>query len=347
MLRIKGQMHAWLWLWILSACTSPAHDPVEPAFYHWQSRVELAAEESRLLDRLNASRLYLRCFDLKWDPAYQEVIPVGSAIFPDDLRVERDWVPTVFLTNDAVGRLDPAQLDTLARRTVNRLFYLSGKVPGWRPGEIQLDCDWTRQTREAYFRFLRLVKNYLPEDVQLSTTIRLHQYRYPRQTGVPPADRGMLMCYNVESLKNPAARNSILSLERVKPYFSQSPGYPLPLDLALPIYAWGVHYRDGELLGLINDLRPEDLRDTARFEQRKPGRYQIIKSTYLKGYYLYRGDELRIEEIQPALLDSVARWIAPRFSRPEYVTFYHLDTANTKYFTYDQLQRIVQIFRSR
>lgn len=42
--------------------------------------------------------------------------------------------------------------------------------------EIQIDCDWTASTQEAYFEFLHYLKEKAKDkQIQLSATIRLHQ----------------------------------------------------------------------------------------------------------------------------------------------------------------------------
>jgi hypothetical protein len=80
-------------------------------------------------------------------------------------------------------------------------------------------------------------------DVPLTATIRLHQYAQPGKTGVPPADRGMLMPYNVGKIAEPGDVNSIFDEATAEPYFRGTKHYPLPLDIGLPAFAWGVQFR--------------------------------------------------------------------------------------------------------
>ena len=64
--------------------------------------------------------------------------------------------------------------------------------------EIQIDCDWTASTQEAYFEFLHYLKEKAKDkQIQLSATIRLHQLSMTP----PPVDRGILMMYNTGDVK--------------------------------------------------------------------------------------------------------------------------------------------------
>jgi hypothetical protein len=102
-----------------------------------------------------------------------------------------------------------------------------------------LDCDWSAKTKAKFFRLTRIMNDSL--DVPLTATIRLHQYANPKGTGVPPADRGMLMPYNVGQITAQGDGNSIFDLSIAEPYFTSSSPYPLPLDIGLPAFSWGVH----------------------------------------------------------------------------------------------------------
>ena len=66
------------------------------------------------------------------------------------------------------------------------------------PKEIQLDCDWNSSTQKKYFNLIEEMKLYPTwENIVWSATIRLHQLKYPKQTGVPPVNKGVLMFYNM------------------------------------------------------------------------------------------------------------------------------------------------------
>jgi hypothetical protein len=325
-------------LFFLTSCT-PTPEPTlfEPAFYHWQTQLEMDSTEQRYLQALNTRRLYVKFFDVAWEEATNEAVPQAS-LERGGAWADYDVVPTVFITNQTMLSLPANKRKDLAERILQKITSL---WPGLEPREIQLDCDWTEGSRDAYFQLLELVRERLPATTKLSVTLRLHQYRYPEQTGVPPADRAMLMFYNMGDLTEWQEPNSILNLEKARPYLQTATAYPLLLDLALPIFNWGVLFREGKMIKLLPGLTAEalsavgakslDLEDGERFE--------ITKSTYLEGYYLYRGDQLRLEAVSPQQLVQAARLLRSVTTGKEaYLSFYHLDSALLSQFSVADFQ---------
>ena len=136
--------------------------------------------------------------------------------------------------------------------------------------------------------------------------------------------------------------NSILNLQKAAPYEAGFSDYPLPLDLALPIYSWGLVFRQDRFLQIINDLRPAQLADTTYFEKLSAERYQLRKSTYLDGNYLYAGDRIRIEEMRPQMLRQASQHLSPFFGASDFtVAFYHLDSTNLNVFNHVVLEGLL------
>src|ERR1019366_1414323 len=123
-------------------------------------------------------------------------------------------------------------------------------------------CDWTAATRATYFQLLKVARSRLNEagfaSAKISATIRLFQCKYMAKTGVPPVDKGLLMCYNMGNLTHPGTGNSILETTELKKYIASVTTYPLPLDVALPIFDWKVLFHEGSYAGLVKDL-PDSL----------------------------------------------------------------------------------------
>lgn len=311
---------------------------VHPAFYHWQTDLQLDSLESSYLRGLSASRLYVKFFDVDWDAQRQEAVPLASLqvqAWPDEVAV----IPTVFITNRTLQKVGATALDDLAERIWTKIQTLATGVV---IPEIQMDCDWSESTQIAYFSFLDHLKKRLPDSVQLSVTLRLHQYRYPDITGVPPVDRAMLMCYNVGEVRQWTEENSILRTAAVQPYLAVK-NYALPLDFALPLFRWGVLFRQGKMIKLIDGLQASNLADTTYFQQTAPQRYELVKSTYLQGYYLYRGDQIRLESVDRETLRETARLLAEikQSGGPIYVAFYRLDSRLLETYTYAELENIL------
>ncbi len=314
---------------------------VQPAFYHWKTRMELSPVEYAYLDRLGTRRLYVKFFDVEWDATREMPIPVAEVEITDCASYE--IVPCVFITNRTFQNLSEDQTPWLAERVAEKLTALWRQIPHQTLCEVQFDCDWTATTRARFFHFLEIFKTRHPE-WSVSATIRLHQFRDYVTTGVPPVDRGMLMCYNTGQVENWEEENSILNLAEAQHYLQKS-RYPLPLDVALPVFAWGALFRDGRMIRLINNLRSMELFDTARFFKIANNRFEVRKSTYLNGYYLYEGDQIRTEHTDAQLLREAAQLLSCRIeNRQITVSFYHLDTATIKHFSHEALESICKQF---
>ncbi|MCB9302296.1 MAG: hypothetical protein H6566_16770 [Lewinellaceae bacterium] len=331
----------------LLSCSRPREREVYPAFYHWQTRLELSPGERTLADSLGARRLYVKFFDVDWDGAFGEPAPLAEVQLAPATYTGLEVVPAVFITNRSLEQLPMEGVARLAANIIDHIFVLAEADSSLQLREIQLDCDWTAGTREVYFQLLRLMGEKLEaRGVSLSATIRLHQLRYPERTGVPPVKRGMLMFYNMGSLEDWAEPNSILNLKKAEPYLQGFADYPLPLDLALPLFHWGVLYREGRMIRLINNLEEGQLADRARFQLLGPGRYQVVQGTFLDGYYLYEGDLIRLESVDAGLLQQAARRLQRLPWGPEMtLAFYHLDSTAVRAFKIADLAQLEEAFR--
>lgn len=325
----------------LFSCRPEQPAEVHRAFYHWKSTIDAEAIKAPL-EKLNITKVYLRVFDIDWDANYGGPVPVGAITNPDSFPPVEEIIPTIFLTNRTFLKMQEAQTLELVDNMIDKLQHL---LPGWEGlKEVQLDCDWTPASREKYFDFLRAFKRQSQKTI--SATIRLHQLRYPEQTGVPPADRGMLMFYNMGELTDWEESNSILNTDKARPYLQGDGRYGLPLDLALPLFSWGVVFRNDKMIRLIHKIPEGSLRDSSRFEGLEKNRFRVKKSTYLEGLYLYAGDKIRLEKIEAKKLEEAVKLNLPLFRGKDFtLSLYHLDTTFINALSYDQLEAVYQSFR--
>jgi hypothetical protein len=318
----------------MCACQSP---PPERAFYHWQTEWQLSTSELAYLDTLNVHKVYLKFFDVDWEATRQQAIPKAALIGNVQQYSGLTIVPTVFITNRTLANLDLPATNELALKISEKVQAIADD---YAFTEWQIDCDWTVSTRENYFFLLRTLKTQLPNH-QLSTTLRLHQAKFPKQTGVPPVDRVMLMYYNMGDIENWNSDNSIYNAPTAAQYVSSIKNYKLPMDVVLPLFQWGIIYRDGQLFKIIPDLEESVLLDTKRFQQLEEGRYKVTNSTYLEGHYLYTGDQIRLEKIEEAdvlEMQNQLQTYLPKQHRT--VAFYHLEENIVKRWNADILERI-------
>lgn len=332
---------------IIGACRREA-EPADRALYYWRTALSLLPAERELLDSLGVQRLYVKYFDVDIG-AGGEPVPLAQLEADTALLFGLDIIPAVFITNNTLERCSFGQLDTLAGRIYRKIAELHAPLDRHPVREIQIDCDWTQGTREAYFYLLKKMHGQIePQNCVLSATIRLHQVRYFEKTGVPPVDRGMLMFYNMGDVEDWQEPNSILNIKKAEPYLKGASRYPLPLDVVLPAFGWGVLFRDGRMIRLIYPIDERALADVTRFQRLGPQRWEVVKSTYLDGHYLYRGDRIRVETAEPGEMRQAAMLLHRSLRREQKTAaLYHLDSLLTKRYLHEQLDSVFQILAPR
>lgn len=327
---------------LLFSCSPTSKEPtVTPAFYHWKSQYEPQKKEIDFLTTLGSSKLYIRYFDVVLEG--DEALPV-SIIEPQTPFAENiELIPVVYITNSVMKTLPPEETGVLADRILKKVESIHSKIAGSPFTELQLDCDWSQSTRNSFFGLLETIKKVLHEkEKTLSVTLRLHQFKNPEKSDIPPADRVMLMFYNMGEVTNYQETNSILNLEAASKYLDTKKIYPLPMDMALPMFQWGCVFRDQQLVHLSNNLTIAELEDIKRFSKVSDNRYRVVKSTYLQGYFLYEGDEIRHESVSFDQLSSSAELLKQVRNTDEFsMAFYHLDSLSVEHFSPAELKNLL------
>jgi len=331
----------------MSGCGEKKTRLVNTAFYHWQTDFELSDFEKEFLQGTKSKKLYVKFFDVDWNG--NAAIPKASLNVRSSSRAGQEIVPTIFITNRTFKNLDEEGIEDLADKTWRKIKMIFEKFAGGELREIQFDCDWSESTRVAYFSFLESMNTrILKTNVKLSATIRLHQIKFFERTGVPPVARGMLMFYNTGELRNFATENSILDIEIAKKYLVNFDKYPLSIDLVLPLFRWGVLFREGKMIRLLNGLSQTDLRDTTFFQQTSKQRFTVNENTYLAGHYVYKKDKIRLEQITQSKLDSVVQLLQPFLLEDDLnLTFYHIDSTVVQQFSIKNLLHLNNQLKKR
>jgi len=332
----------------LNACSSNKEkSTVTPAFYHWQTEVHLSSFEKDYLQNFPIHKLYLKFFDV--DTENEAIVP-KALIYGDSLSAvfkNKEIIPTIFITNRTLKDISTVKIADLSEKIVSKINYLATQNQ-LAFSEIQLDCDWTLTTKTAYFELIENIRHQLPKETKISATIRLHQIKFFEKTGIPPVGKGILMYYNMGDLEGIETANSILDNEIGQQYLKNGSDYPLQLDVALPIFAWGVLFRNGRMIRLINDLRATDLEDNRDFLKIDDTHFTVQKSNYVKGYYLYEGDEIRLETTTQTQLESAAKLLSPILHGEQVdLVFYHLNETNLRAFPIENLKKIVHVFEKK
>lgn len=348
---------------LLSCQKTPSSTNI--SFYHWKSNFSIEKNTLQRLENLECKKIYLRIFDVDFEAMQHFPTPIGTLnwridSFSNQFLHQYQIVPTVFITNRTFLKINDNQIDTLSKLIYQKIlttlatFTEGGVMPitTW-----QFDCDWTTATREKYFLLLKKIQSFQQgNNTQISATIRLHQFKFFEREGVPPVASGTLMAYNVGDLDNEEGENSILSLAKLEHFLPKKKNYPLPLDVALPIFSWGVVLRDGQAVLLIHGLQAHDFFTPSVshfFKEKKDIDNQDIQlfvcqeNTYFKGHYLYKNDEVRVETIAPNTLVKCAERLAekmPPCSDCD-IIFYHLDSIHLQRYSDETFKNIKNIFQ--
>jgi len=328
--------------WGSWSCRRPVPRHITPAYYYWKARLELDSATRAALGAQPGTRLYLRFFDVAWDAAAARPAPVAPLVVAGTLPADIDYVPVVFLANRMLTRCSPAAVAPLASHILSKIRAMAPSVGGSYRA-VQLDCDWTAATRALYFRLLDTLCSRLhAEGRSLSVTIRLHQVKYAATTGVPPADRGMLMMYNMGNWKSPATRNSLYDPDVAARYLSRLAGYPLPLDVALPILRWSIVYRGGNFLTFLNLVTSDTLQKVSFLKRLEdPNRFVVEADSFAFGCGLRRGDLIRSETCSFRELMKGRKMLLEKLRNHNLtLALFHLDGPLLKHFTHAQMQEI-------
>jgi hypothetical protein len=327
-------------LLLLAACRPSGHTPPAISFYYWKTTFRLSSTERATLQKHHVSTLYIRYCDVAIRQG--QPVPVSPITFqqapPDSVAI----VPVVYIKNEVM--LHPnLNLADLAQKLLHYIDQINAG-DSIQTRELQIDCDWTLTSRDTYFRFLDQLKQQSAK--RLSATIRLHQVKYYGTTGLPPVDRGVLMYYNMGRIGAGAAR-SVYDRPTAEAYLSTISAYPRPLDVALPIFSWGIHLRGDRVIGLLQKTDEATFAADPHFEQKTPPFFEVKENVLKLGKYFKQGDRVKIEAITAGDLHEMADDLAGELAHPPTeVLFYDLDEFNLNHYSHekDLLEDVSRIF---
>jgi hypothetical protein len=298
------------------------HSNKSISFYYWKTQFHLNEYEKETLTRNGVNTLYVRYCDVDIDG------PVAPVSFDSTAR-GYNIIPVVYIKNRVFEKINP---DTLAENVFNFI----------KAGEVQFDCDWTEKTKENYFRFIRSFKNFSKQRV--SCTIRLHQVKYPGRTGIPPVDYGVLMYYNMGSI-SAGPQSSIYERSIASKYNSFIRNYPLELDVALPVFSWGLKIREGRVVELLNKIYFAHFKNDSNFRYVKNNWFITTNACFKAGYYFAKDDMVKIEQVPAADLLQMAEDVNRNSNQKiRNILFYDLDSSNLAQYEKDIFQKVLGRF---
>lgn len=290
-------------------------------FYYWKTNLKFNHIEKDVLTKSNVPFLYTRFFDVdKVDGKFE---PVAVITKGKSFDTEKEIVPTVFITNRCFINIQKEEIPFLAKR-VNDL--IKKKIADYHlkvSQEIQIDCDWTAGTRDDYFEFLKQLKKISQKEI--TCTLRLHQVKDKNLTGIPPVEKVYLMCYSTSSPLENSDKNSILDLNTLKSYLAKLEDYPIKkIEVALPIYSWGIVTNHLGKHKLINALSIKDL-NNPDFKKISNSEAEILKDGFYFGNFLNKGFKIKIEEISEDQLENTIQFLDKKIDTYN-IIYYQLDS---------------------
>lgn len=307
------------------ACNQTETPPPATSFYYWKTVFKLTETEREALAQNHVSKLYVRYFDVALNN--NQPVPLSSITFQESPGV-MTIVPVIYVRNE-VMLLPKLNTEDLARKVVAYIEQVNTRN-SIQTNEIQVDCDWTTASKETCFRFLEQVKHYSGKT--LSATIRLHQIKYPGTTGIPPVDKGVLMYYNMGHIAADAS-NSVYERKTARRYINSLNAYPVPLDVALPVFSWGIHIRNNTVIGLLNKVDESTFAGDEHFEMKASPFFEVKENVIKIGHFFQQGDRVKIESVTATDLTEMTGDLADALNqKPAGVIFYDLDDLNLKHY---------------
>lgn len=300
------------------------HEKSMASFYYWRTVFELSDIEQKALQDNEITKMYLRYFDVDLDSRGKPhpVSPIHFKESPKNLQV----VPVVYIKNRVMLKSD-LLLDLVADNICKYIEQINEVGEIDQIDEIQIDCDWTLTSRDKFMQFVDILKHRSGK--KLSATIRLHQVKHYTSTHIPNIEYATLMYYNMGKI-DADTLNSIYDRKIANRYIESLKSYPIKLNIALPIYAWGVHIRNDKVVNLISKTDKSAFENDSNFIfSENTNIIEVKNSTIKHGRYYLRNDWIKIEEISGSDLKQMALDIRKHLPySPDEVVFFDLDEIN-------------------
>ncbi len=310
---------------VIIAFSACAKKPLpEVSFYYWRTVFSLSESERNILKDTDSAKVYLRYFDLILPKGSAEAIPESPITFKDSPNSFK-IIPVIYIKNEVMVN-DKEDLEKLADKMLDYISQIN-KKNNIETSEVQIDCDWTLASKDNFMMFMEILKSKTTDT--LSATIRLHQIKYSKTTGIPAVDYGVLMYYNMGKIAADNS-NSIYDRKIAEQYLSKLAEYPLLLKVALPIFSWAVQIRTNKVVGLSAKITQDDVISND-FEKVSENIFRIKRSHYLKGSLLNKNDLLKIEKVSSKELSDMASDLKKNLKQSSSeIIFFDLNENNIK-----------------
>ncbi|MGK0391266.1 MAG: hypothetical protein ACI94Y_004028, partial [Maribacter sp.] len=145
--------------------------------YFWKVNQEIDAVDTDFLIKNNIQNYYVRFFDIGWNSSLG-AIPLGALhqnkrinnnekaigkfkVLSDSLITRKNIqiVPVIFIKNEVMKNIKKDDINELIKNIqfkINEIWEI--EFHDFKCDEIQIDCDWSKTTKDNYFYFLEEFK---------------------------------------------------------------------------------------------------------------------------------------------------------------------------------------------
>ena len=127
--------------------------PEDNAIYYWKTTFQLNEYEKQFLHAHNIHKIYMRMFDVDYEEDNDGTvrsIPIATTRFLDTIPAGIEIVPTVYITTKAIRKNSE-----FASLLYNRVQAMVKQNKLGNIKEIQVDCDWTKDSQSEFFSFCK------------------------------------------------------------------------------------------------------------------------------------------------------------------------------------------------
>ena len=137
-------------LLVWMACSAGPKAPLQPAFFCWETTLNLPPADRALMDSISSKKLYVKTLDIGRNAGSGEIEPYAQLPLSDTMALRGlEVIPSIFITNEVFQNIAETKIEWLAGKISESLLRYGKR------SQVLFDCDWTPSTREAFFLFLK------------------------------------------------------------------------------------------------------------------------------------------------------------------------------------------------
>lgn len=303
------------------------------SFYYWRSNFNLSENDFSFFSKNKVKKIYAKYFDVKWDKnlkteKFIDMIKIGSNTI-DDI----DIIPVIYITYETLLNYKLENINNLSSSILDKINDINFSYGIKKYCEIQIDFDWNNTTKEKYFKLIKTLKDNLKnKKIIISSTIRLHQVKYFKKTGVPPADKGIIMIYQTDDVSDFSIDNSLLSVDMAKEYLKNIAKYPIQYDIALPIYTWTLQFDYTKKL--VRIIRDDFKYSEDDYNKIGDNRFEAKRDLFLKNKRIMKYDFLKVEKTRIEDCLRITDFVQKRSTQAGFnIIFFDYNTETINNFT--------------